>query len=175
MSENPREAGNGEILQHVFRKFQDLKSSSEQIFSENWRWVPWFNSGPSGGTTTLCIITRGSLLAEHEVTANYKVVYAKIYWRHFNYSDLFTDRNLVLSSKRLIRKTGILRWRRSLSGGLVSLVKVHFLPILSLQDNCAIFFWRIYRVARNFCGFCFVIMLFKRGVWGAFSRFSPFC
>ena len=75
-------------------------------------------------TTTLCIIAKGSLLAEPS-RANYKVVYAKIDRRHINYPDLFTDRNLVLSSKRLIRKTNILRRRRLLSGGLVSLVKVH--------------------------------------------------
>ena len=31
------EAGKQEILQQMFRKFE---SSSEQIFSENWRWVP---------------------------------------------------------------------------------------------------------------------------------------
>ena len=76
------------------------------------------------GTTTLCIITKGSLLVEPSRT-NYKVVYAKIDRRHINYPDLFTDRNLALSSKRLIKKTGILRRRRLLSEGLVSLVKVH--------------------------------------------------
>ena len=29
-----------EILQQKFRKFLDLKSSFEQIFSENWHWMP---------------------------------------------------------------------------------------------------------------------------------------
>ena len=110
-----------------------------------------------------------------EVTANYKVVYAKIYWQHFNYSDLFTDRNLVLSSKRLIRKTGIQLLTKITVGGFGFSCKSSLFCILPLQHNCAIFFWRIYRVARNFCRFCFVIVLFKRGVWGAFSRFSPFC
>ena len=42
MFENPRigEAGKQEILQKMFRKILDLKSYSEQIFSENGRWVP---------------------------------------------------------------------------------------------------------------------------------------
>ena len=34
------EVGKQEILQKMFRKFLNLKSSSEQIFSENRRWVP---------------------------------------------------------------------------------------------------------------------------------------
>ena len=29
-------------------KILDLKSSSEQIFSENWRWVPWFRDATTG-------------------------------------------------------------------------------------------------------------------------------
>ena len=40
MFENPWEAGKQEILQQMFPKILDLKSSSEQIFSKNWRWVP---------------------------------------------------------------------------------------------------------------------------------------
>ena len=31
-----------EFLQQMFRKFLDLKSSSEQKFSKNCRWVPMF-------------------------------------------------------------------------------------------------------------------------------------
>ena len=34
------EAGKQEILQQMSPKILDLKSSSEQILSENWRWVP---------------------------------------------------------------------------------------------------------------------------------------
>ena len=36
----PWEAGKQEILQQNVPKILDLKSSSEQIFSEIWRWVP---------------------------------------------------------------------------------------------------------------------------------------
>ena len=107
-----------------------------------------------------------------EVTANYKVVYAKIYWQHFNYSDLFTDRNLVLSSKRLIRKTGIQLLTKITVGGFgFSCKSSLFTHIISSRQLCYIF------LADIPCGtkFCFVIMLFKRGVWGAFSRSSPFC
>ena len=50
----------------------------------------------------------GFRFSRTDTCTNYKVVYAKIQWRHINYSDLFTDRNLLLRSKRLIRKTGIL-------------------------------------------------------------------
>ena len=82
---------------------------------------------------------------------------------------------MVLSSKRLIRKTGIQLLTKITVGGFGFSCKSSLFCILPLQHNCAIFFWRIYRVARNFCRFCFVIVLFKRGVWGAFSRFSPFC
>ena len=35
------EAGKQEIFQQL-SKILDLKSSSEQIFSENWRWVPLY-------------------------------------------------------------------------------------------------------------------------------------
>ena len=82
---------------------------------------------------------------------------------------------MVLSSKRLIRKTGIQLLTKITVGGFGFSCKSSLFCILPLQHNCTIFFWRIYRVARNFCRFCFVIVLFKRGVWGAFSRFSPFC
>ena len=94
-----------------------------------------------------------------------KLYMQKIYWRHTNYSDLSTDRNLVLSSKRLIGKTGIQSLTKITVGRFGFSCKSSLFCIsLSLQENCAMFFWRIYRVARNFCGFCFVIMLFKRGV-----------
>ena len=40
MFENLGEAGKQEIFTKNVPKILDLKSSSERIFSENWRWVP---------------------------------------------------------------------------------------------------------------------------------------
>ena len=43
-----------EILQKMFRKILDLKSSSEQLFSENWRWVPLNNCTVNWTVNPLC-------------------------------------------------------------------------------------------------------------------------
>ena len=40
MFENPRSGGQARNFTTNVPKILDLKSSSEQIFSENWRWVP---------------------------------------------------------------------------------------------------------------------------------------
>ena len=40
MFENPRRAKQARNFTTYVPKILDLKSSSEQIFSENWRWVP---------------------------------------------------------------------------------------------------------------------------------------
>ena len=40
MFENPRRGKQARNFTTNVPKIQDLKSSSEQIFSENWRWVP---------------------------------------------------------------------------------------------------------------------------------------
>ena len=39
--ENPRWGKQAKNFTTNISKILDLKSSSEQIFSENWRWVPW--------------------------------------------------------------------------------------------------------------------------------------
>ena len=41
MFENPRRGRQARNFTTKVPKIVDLKSSSEQIFSENWRWVPW--------------------------------------------------------------------------------------------------------------------------------------
>ena len=40
MFENPRRGRQARNFTKTVLKILDLKSSSEQIFSENWRWVP---------------------------------------------------------------------------------------------------------------------------------------
>ena len=44
MFKNPRRGGQARNFTTNVPKILDLKSSSEQIFSENWRWVPLFRS-----------------------------------------------------------------------------------------------------------------------------------
>ena len=44
MFENPRRGRQARNFKTNVPKILDLKSSSEQIFSENWRWVPLFRS-----------------------------------------------------------------------------------------------------------------------------------
>ena len=43
MFENPRRGWQARNFTANVPKILDLKSSSEQIFSENWRWVPLFD------------------------------------------------------------------------------------------------------------------------------------
>ena len=43
MFENPRRGRQARNFTTKVPKILDLKSCSEQIFSENWRWVPWEN------------------------------------------------------------------------------------------------------------------------------------
>ena len=45
MFENPRRGKQARNFTTNVPKILDLKSSSEQIFSENWRWVPLYNKG----------------------------------------------------------------------------------------------------------------------------------
>ena len=44
MFENPRRGTQARNFTTNVPKIVDLKSSSEQIFSENWRWVPMFRN-----------------------------------------------------------------------------------------------------------------------------------
>ena len=46
MFENPRTGRQARNFTTNVSKILDLKSSFEQIFSENWRWVPRINQGP---------------------------------------------------------------------------------------------------------------------------------
>ena len=52
MFENPRRSRQARNFKTNVPKIVDLKSSSQQIFSENWRWVPlWCTSQFSGQTS----------------------------------------------------------------------------------------------------------------------------
>ena len=48
MLENPRRGRQAKNFTENVPKILDLKSSSEQIFSDNWRWVPWFRVATTG-------------------------------------------------------------------------------------------------------------------------------
>ena len=78
MFENPRTGRQARNFTINVPKILDLKSSSEQIFSENWRWVPLSGWGNNKQRTKL----KNEMHYDVYVLAFYTQTYAIAFWVH---------------------------------------------------------------------------------------------
>ena len=68
MFENPRKGRQARNFTTNVPKIVDLKSSSEQIFSENWRWVPMFRNDEETGAEIYTAIVSGIVTGDAPVS-----------------------------------------------------------------------------------------------------------
>ena len=89
MFENPRRGRQARNFTTNVSKILDLKSSSEQIFSENWRWVPLFNYVSHGQSKPQLIfpLINGPVVSRCKFKKGFfdcmeKIPYSSIYFQH---------------------------------------------------------------------------------------------
>ena len=133
MFENPRRGRQARNFTTNVLKILDLKSSSEQIFSENWRWVPLCDRSPNKSATQHASGTNVNKPAQ-----NLKKKYQKLYW--FKRTDQYSGQEISLNiawvksskqakrreclpSERLVQDKKYARNKALLAGNLIPLVR----------------------------------------------------